>query len=71
MDAHLITILTDIKEAQGRIEAKVDALSGPEGRVTKIENAQTRQWWISSLSAAAAPVLVGVHAIARKFGAQI
>lgn len=58
----------DVLKSLGRIEEKVDSLSGPQGRVTKLEEQQQRQWW---LSAAIIPVISGVHAIARKIGLNI
>lgn len=51
-----------------RIEARVEDLSGPQGRVTKLESAQSRQWWVT---AAIAPFLTICAAIAKKFGVTI
>lgn len=49
----------------GRIEGKLDSLCGEEGRVTKLETAQTRQWW---LQAAVIPAFGILHTIAKKLG---
>lgn len=58
----------EMAQAIGRIEGKLDGLCGPEGRVTKLESAQTRQWW---LAVAIAPALAIFHGFARKFGVDI
>jgi hypothetical protein len=58
----------EMAQAIGRIEGKLDSLCGPEGRVTKLENAQTRQWW---LTAVVVPILAVAHAFARKMGVNI
>ena len=58
----------DMAQAIGRMESKLDSLCGPEGRVTKLEKTQTRQWW---LSVAVAPALGLLHAVARKAGVDI
>ena len=58
----------EMAQALGRIEEKLDGLCGPTGRVTKLENAQTRQWWVS---VAIAPALALLHGFARKFGVDI
>jgi len=55
-------------EALGRIEADIRALAGPEGRVTKLERAGTRNFWIST---AVAPALALAHGLARKFGVNV
>lgn len=55
-------------QAIGRIEGKLDSLCGPEGRVTKLENAQTRQWWFT---VAIGPALAILHGVARKFGLSV
>lgn len=34
-----------IATALGRIEGKLETLCGPDGRIKKLEDAQTRQWW--------------------------
>jgi hypothetical protein len=72
---NVYSLLSDIRttqltqaEANGRMEAKLDALAGPEGRVTKLEKAAVRQWWISI---AIAPALAGLHQLLRKLGAAI
>lgn len=57
----------DQAEANGRIEANIAALAGPEGRVTKLEKAGDRQWWLHSIS----PALLAIYAIARKLGVAI
>lgn len=60
----LLTIQKDVSETKGMMLN----LIGPEGRVTKLENADTRQWW---LTMAITPVLVLLHSTARKFGVTI
>jgi hypothetical protein len=55
-------------QALGRIEAKIDSLCGPEGRITKLEAQQTRQWWFT---ACVSPVLFLLQGIARKFGVNV
>ena len=57
-----------VAEALGRIEEKVDQLSGPNGRIAALENEQRRTWW---LSVAIAPALATTHALLRKFGVNI
>jgi hypothetical protein len=58
----------EMAQAVGRIEGKLDSLCGPEGRVTRLERSQTRQWWFSM---AVAPALAGLHGIARKLGVNV
>ena len=58
----------EMAQTLGRIEGKLDGLTGPEGRVTKIEQAQTRHWWFT---VAIAPVLALLHGIARKAGYNV
>ena len=57
-----------VSESLGRIEAKVDALAGPQGRVTALEESQVRQMW---LTIAIAPTLAFLHGIARKLGFDV
>lgn len=64
----------DLKEGQShhavlaaRVDEGVKALAGPEGRVTKLENTNTRQWWLHALS----PALLGAYAVAKKLGLAI
>jgi 2,3-bisphosphoglycerate-independent phosphoglycerate mutase len=52
-------------EVSGRIEANLAALSGPEGRVTKLENTNTRQWW---LHAAVLPLVFIFKGVAKHLG---
>jgi hypothetical protein len=58
----------EMAQAIGRIEGKLDGLCGPEGRITRIEESQTRQWWFSAVIA---PFLVIAHAVARKLGVNV
>lgn len=61
----------DQAEANGRIEANIAALAGPEGRITKVEKKleknSDRQWWLHAIS----PALLAVYAIARRLGFAI
>ena len=59
---------TDAVQRLARIEEKLEALTGPEGRVTRLERSNVRQWWIS---VGVAPVVAVLHAVARKFGANV
>ena len=68
MDNDTVKILLEIKADVAATLAKVDSLGGPEGRLTKLEDSQTYQWWFT---AAIAPVLTVVHGVARKLGVQI
>lgn len=53
----------------GSIKAMLESLSGPQGRVTKIEEAQskaeTRQWIHSAI---VIPIVSAAHVIAHKLG---
>lgn len=60
--------LIEMAQALGRIEGKLDGLCGEEGRITKLEKSQTRQWWFS---VAVAPFLAIAQHIARKFGVTV
>jgi hypothetical protein len=59
---------TEMATAITRIEGKLDSLCGPEGRVTKLEKAQTRQWWFTVV---VSPFLAIAYAIARKLGVTV
>jgi len=52
----------------GETKSAIDGLAGPEGRVTKLEKAATRNFWYTMCIA---PALAIAHAAARKFGMQI
>lgn len=52
----------------GRIEGKLDTLVGDHGRIAALEREQNRQWWVT---AAIAPVLALLHAIARHFNVDV
>ena len=60
--------LTHIAQVVGRIEGKLDELSGPSGRIKQLEDAHTRQWWFA---VGVAPALAIFHAITRKFGIDV
>lgn len=60
--------LLEMAQALGRIEGKLDNLCGPEGRVTKLEASQVRQWWFT---ACIGPVLAIAHGIAKKVGVNV
>jgi hypothetical protein len=62
----------DIAQSLGRIEGKLDeALKADRARLDKLEAAQTRQWWLHAATGLLAPVLVTLHAIARKLGVNV
>ena len=52
----------------GRIEEKLDGLAGPDGRVKKLEEAQTRHWWVTIVIA---PFLAMFHAVLRHYKIDI
>jgi hypothetical protein len=52
----------------GQIKSDVTALAGPEGRVTKLENGATRNFWMSYVIT---PFLMIAHAVARNMGVRI
>ena len=61
--------IVNISHTLGRIEGKLDIfIETNDGRVKKIEDSQTRQWWFS---VAIAPVLALLHAAARKLGMNV
>lgn len=68
MDSDLVTILLEIQKDVAETKEAVKALSGPQGRVTKLEqDAQFQKWY----SYAIAPALVGMHAFLRYLGVKI
>lgn len=52
----------------GNIEGNVAALAGPVGRVTQLENASTRNLWVTYV---VTPILFIATATARHFGVKI
>lgn len=52
----------------GYIKAMLEGLAGPTGRITKLEEAQTRQWW---LMVGIGPALAIFHQALRKFGVNV
>lgn len=71
----LFALLKEIRDCQvdtsvaiGKVEVHVENLAGPQGRVTKLENTNTRQWW---LTAGLGPILLIAHGLARKFGVDV
>jgi len=52
----------------GYIKGMLEGLCGPEGRVTKIEAAQARHWW---LTVAIGPALAILHQVLRKVGVNV
>lgn len=58
----------EVLKGLGRIEQKVDDLSGPQGRVTHMENAQTRQWWYTF---SVVPLIEIGREILRHFGVRV
>lgn len=59
---------TQMAEDIGYIKGMLEGLCGPEGRVTKIEQAQTRHWW---LTVAIGPALALAHQFLRKVGVNV
>jgi hypothetical protein len=71
----VFNMLRDIRDTQleqaeslGKMAGQIDSLAGAEGRVTKLESAQTRQWWFTF---AIAPVLMIAKGIVNHFGVKI
>lgn len=64
---------TQIEQAEkmGEMRADIKSLSGEEGRVTKIERAQNRQWWVTSITAILAPLIALAGAYAKKLGINV
>lgn len=74
-NGQIFDLLQSIRETQldqatrqGEMAANIEALAGVHGRVTKLEHAATRNFWISTL---VAPVLALAHGIARKYGVNV
>ena len=59
---------TDLAVKVGKVEAHVEGLSGPYGRVTALETTNTRQWW---MHATITPLTAILYASLRKFGVHI
>jgi len=57
-----------VSESLARIEIHLENLSGPDGRVHRLEKIQERQWWFS---VGIAPVLTILHALARKLNLNL
>lgn len=68
MDNEVVTLLLNIQKDVSETKQAVEDLAGPQGRITQLEKAQERQWWIT---AAVVPFLGIAHAIARKFGVNV
>lgn len=68
MDSEMVKILLAMRDDLSSTKTMVESLSGPDGRITKLEDEQRRQWWIT---VCIAPVLALAHSIARKLGVQI
>ena len=56
---------SEVSRSLGRIEGKLDAQNG---RIKKLEDDATRQWWVSI---AIAPALALMHSVARKLGIDV
>lgn len=74
-ESTLFNLVQEIRSTQldhatntGRIEAKLDSLIGPGGRITQLEDHNARQWW---LTMAVIPVMGVFHAAARKLGIDV
>lgn len=62
--AHNEQMASDI----GYIRGVVESLAGPEGRITKLEKAAERQWWVTYV---VTPAIIAVGHAARAFGVKI
>ena len=67
-NGEMVRILLEIQSELSSTNTMVRELSGPDGRVKKLEDEQRRNWW---LTVAVGPVLAFGHAVARKFGIQV
>lgn len=69
MDNTTLQILLDIQGKVSATQEAVQALAGPEGRVTKLEHAQdtinTRQWIKATV---VAPVIIGLQIVLKHYG---
>lgn len=68
----LFALLREIRDRQvgnavslGKVEIHVENLAGPQGRVTKLENTNTRQWW---LHAAVLPLVFIIKGVTKHLG---
>jgi ribosomal protein S19 len=72
MDTDHVQILLAIQKDVSATREAVQILTGPEGRVAKLEaameKADNRQWLKAMVIA---PVMVGLHAALRKLGVTI
>lgn len=61
---------TQISQAEkfGRMAGQIEALAGPNGRISALETTDTRQYWMHAL---VIPVLTALHVIARRSGIAI
>lgn len=64
----VLTELGNIKATCASTAEKVEALAGPNGRVTALESSQKRQFWYT---VAVMPIIAGFHAGLRKLGVDI
>jgi len=67
-DTAMLELLVNLQKTASATEQAVKDLAGPQGRVTMLEAAQTRNWWIT---VAVAPVLISIHGLLRKLGVNI
>lgn len=68
MDNEMVTILLGIQKEVSETKSMVESLSGPQGRVTKLEEEQRRNFW---MTVCIGPALALAHGAARKFGFQV
>jgi hypothetical protein len=72
MDTDHVQILLSIQKDVSTTRGMVEALQGPEGRITKIERAMekadNRQWLKAAI---VAPLMVVIHAAFRKMGVSV
>lgn len=68
MDAELVQILLEIKADTAATKKAVEDLSGPQGRVTALEDQAKMQKWYSF---AVVPALASIHAVLSHFGIKV
>lgn len=62
--SHNLQMAEDIGYMKGLLEG----IAGPDGRITQLEHASTRNWWVTYV---VTPLLFLASATARHFGVKI